>query len=163
MDKALVNPIEDQRKEALRHYDEAARLANYWSSFVRNAILAYNPTTMDKQDKTAERYFKCWKCGKTLSLHSGITCTQPMAVRTSGMCGGSTTQEITKDEYFETLYKWSEDRTAELEAKVKALEEQLEAADEVLSCVPLPNDMTFRNTYISGFKEALEKYQSLKQ
>lgn len=118
---------------------------------------------MDKQDKTAERYFKCWKCGKTLSLHSGITCTQPMAVRTSGMCGGSTTQEITKDEYFETLYKWSEDRTAELEAKIKALKERLEAADEVIAYTEKINFYATHGDVKREYDEALAKYQSLKQ
>lgn len=140
---------------------------------------------MDKQDKTADWYYKCCKCGKTLSLHSGITCTQPMAVRTSGICGGSTTQEITKEEYFETLYKWSEDRTAELEAKIKeaesnfmielkmkeeaiklyqeasakikALEERLEAADEVIEEGDSPQEWDS-----DDYWKALEKYQSIK-
>lgn len=143
---------------------------------------------MDKQDKTADGYYKCCKCGKTLSLHSGITCTQPMAVRTSGICGGSTTQEITKEEYFETLYNWSEHRTAELEAKIKelenerdyhagnsfknlkavrelqtkilALEEQLKAADEVINS---NDDYAANNTWVTNYEKALEKYQSLKK
>lgn len=52
-DKPCVNPIEDKRREALRHYEEAARIANHWSSFVRDAILAYNP--IPEQAKPTEQ------------------------------------------------------------------------------------------------------------
>jgi hypothetical protein len=61
MENAKQNPIEDQRKEALRHYDAAARIANHWSSFVRDAILAYNPQSSQEPSqpvRSAEEVFK---------------------------------------------------------------------------------------------------------
>lgn len=38
-----INPIEEQRKEALRHYEEVSSAALHWSGFVEAAIKAYNP------------------------------------------------------------------------------------------------------------------------
>lgn len=38
-----VNPLEEQRKEALKHYEEVSSAAHHWSSFIVNAIKAYNP------------------------------------------------------------------------------------------------------------------------
>lgn len=38
-----INPIEDQRAEALKHYEEASNAIHHWSSFVQDAIKAYNP------------------------------------------------------------------------------------------------------------------------
>jgi len=43
MEQPLQNPIEDQRKAALEHYQEASRAIHHWSSFVESAIKAYNP------------------------------------------------------------------------------------------------------------------------
>lgn len=40
-DRTCVNPWEDQRAEALRHYEEVSTAAHHWSSFVENAIKAY--------------------------------------------------------------------------------------------------------------------------
>lgn len=48
------------------------------------------------------RYFKCWKCGcktKTTGEKPNFMCINSMPVRTSGICGGSFTIEITKKEY----------------------------------------------------------------
>ena len=54
-----------------------------------------------------KRYFKCWKCGAITYTENNedpnCVCTAPMAVRTSGICGGSFSIEITKKEYEETL------------------------------------------------------------
>lgn len=36
-------PLEDQRQQALKHYEEASNAIMHWSSFVRDAILAYDP------------------------------------------------------------------------------------------------------------------------
>lgn len=36
-----VTPIEDLRKDALVHYDEASKAISHWNSFVRDAILEY--------------------------------------------------------------------------------------------------------------------------
>ena len=41
--KTCVVTIEEQRKEALKHYEEVSSAAHHWSSFVANAIKAYNP------------------------------------------------------------------------------------------------------------------------
>ena len=41
--KTAANPIEDQRVEALRHYQEISLAAHHWSSFVEDAIKSYNP------------------------------------------------------------------------------------------------------------------------
>ncbi len=41
----VINPIEDQRAEALRHYEEVSAKAHHWSSFVADAIKAYNPSS----------------------------------------------------------------------------------------------------------------------
>jgi len=35
--------LEDLRKDALAHYEEASSAISHWSSFVRDAIKAYNP------------------------------------------------------------------------------------------------------------------------
>ena len=52
-DRTCINPIEDQRKQALAHYDEASSAIYHWSSFVENAIKAYDPEdeTMAKLKK----------------------------------------------------------------------------------------------------------------
>lgn len=42
-EKTFKNPIEEQRKAALEHYEQASRAANHWSSFVESAIKAYSP------------------------------------------------------------------------------------------------------------------------
>lgn len=42
-DKACKTPIEDLRKNALKHYEEASSVVCHWSSFVESAIKAYNP------------------------------------------------------------------------------------------------------------------------
>lgn len=49
------------------------------------------------------KYFKCWKCGGTVYTNDGskpnVVCTYPMAVRTSGICGGSYTENSNKEEF----------------------------------------------------------------
>ena len=42
-EKTFKNPIEEQRKAALEHYEQVSRAANHWSSFVESAIKAYSP------------------------------------------------------------------------------------------------------------------------
>lgn len=44
-EQTKLNPIEDQRAEALKHYEEASSAIHHWSSFVSNAIKAYNPAS----------------------------------------------------------------------------------------------------------------------
>lgn len=43
MDKAMKTPLEDLRQQALEHYNEAATAIVHYNSFVRDAIMAYNP------------------------------------------------------------------------------------------------------------------------
>lgn len=57
----------------------------------------------------------------------------------------------------EAMQEYAQHRTAELEAKIKALEERLEAADEVIECTIDPNRIG------TPARLALEKYNSLKQ
>jgi hypothetical protein len=52
MEKPVKNPIEDQRKQALEHYDEASKAVHHWSSFVESAIKAYNPEISFTTDNT---------------------------------------------------------------------------------------------------------------
>lgn len=39
-------PLSDLRESALRHYEEASAAIHHWSSFVENAIKAYNPEAL---------------------------------------------------------------------------------------------------------------------
>lgn len=66
MEQPLQNPIEDQRKAALEHYQEASRYMNHWSSFVENAIKAYNPEVATVKLTPAEKEEKpdCTKYAK---------------------------------------------------------------------------------------------------
>lgn len=43
IEQPAINPIEDQRVQALKHYEEASSAIHHWSSFVESAIKAYNP------------------------------------------------------------------------------------------------------------------------
>lgn len=43
IDQPCKNPIENQRAQALKHYEEASSAICHWSGFVENAIKAYNP------------------------------------------------------------------------------------------------------------------------
>lgn len=42
-EQSAQTPLEDLRKDALKHYEEASSAIHHWSSFVENAIKAYNP------------------------------------------------------------------------------------------------------------------------
>ena len=43
MEQPCKTPLEDLRKQALAHYEEACNAITHWSSFVSDAIKAYNP------------------------------------------------------------------------------------------------------------------------
>ena len=62
--------------------------------------------------KNKERYFKCWKCGALAVTYDDkkpiAGCVQPFPNRTSGICGGSFTIEISKEEFFELRKKINE-------------------------------------------------------
>jgi hypothetical protein len=68
---------------------------------------------MSKEDKP--KYFICSKCGEVVikvpnpskvDLTNMTLCVNPMGVRTSGICGGSVTVEITEEEYNTKLKEW---------------------------------------------------------
>jgi hypothetical protein len=50
--KTVANPLEEQRAEALRHYDELSSKCHHWSSFVANAIKAYTPRYSSETNPT---------------------------------------------------------------------------------------------------------------
>jgi hypothetical protein len=65
------------------------------------------------------KYFICSKCGEVvrkvpnpskIDLNSMTPCVNPMGVRTSGICGGSFTVEITEEEYKTKLKEWETKR-----------------------------------------------------
>lgn len=47
----MLNPIEDQRAQALKHYEEASSAIHHWSSFVDKAIKSYNPIPPNQQGR----------------------------------------------------------------------------------------------------------------
>lgn len=67
-----------------------------------------------KEEKKETIYLKCWKCGglimmKNYDKHAHIPmCTYPMAVRTSGICGGSFTEKSTKEEFEKAQREYEE-------------------------------------------------------
>ena len=61
------------------------------------------------------KYFKCSKCGQAMiKLENGETnnhmCISPVSYRTSGICGGAFDNEITEEEYNETIIGWERQR-----------------------------------------------------
>jgi hypothetical protein len=63
---------------------------------------------MKKHKTIKKRYWKCYKCGsvgytegKLLDNDPKTMCLAPMPVRTSGICGGSFSIEISEQEYNE--------------------------------------------------------------
>lgn len=61
-EESKITPLEEQRREALEHYNKASVAVHHWSSFVEAAIKAYNPTpTADAERGAEEILFKHWK------------------------------------------------------------------------------------------------------
>jgi hypothetical protein len=54
--QAYNNPIESQREEALKHYQEVSSKAHHWSGFVEAAIKAYNPTASPVSSEGEGKY-----------------------------------------------------------------------------------------------------------
>lgn len=50
IEQAMKVPLEDQRAQALKHYEEASSAIHHSSSFVENAIKAYNPQPTSSPD-----------------------------------------------------------------------------------------------------------------
>lgn len=62
------------------------------------------PILVKIDEKEVTLYRKCWKCGRSAEIKTTdpakpVMCTMPMAVRTSGICGGSYTEPYTKEEF----------------------------------------------------------------
>lgn len=61
-----------------------------------------------------EKYYRCNKCGqyitKTNNTEGFGMCTGSVTYRTSGICGGSFSIEMTKTEYDTQLKEWEEQR-----------------------------------------------------
>lgn len=51
-EQTAKTPLEDLRAGALKHYEEASSAIHHWSSFVENAIKAYNPIAVPISVKT---------------------------------------------------------------------------------------------------------------
>jgi hypothetical protein len=65
------------------------------------------------------KYFRCSKCGESIrkvplpskvDLENMAICFKPMIERTSGICGGTFTVEITEEEYNAILNEWDNNR-----------------------------------------------------
>ena len=132
---------------------------------------------MDKQDKTAEDFFK-------------LKCDEQWAKRQGVFADPGTLPKLNHDvlpAIYSLMESYAQHRTAELEAKIKALEEEikhliisdrnrhdecvkyvskiqaleerLEAADEIINLKPIGTWAKWNAEY----SKLLEKYQSLKQ
>lgn len=68
---------------------------------------------------TESKYFRCNKCGQYITKVDNIDqsytmCTGAFAGRTSGICGGSFTIEMTEEEYNTQLKDWEEQRNKKI-------------------------------------------------
>jgi hypothetical protein len=52
-------------------------------------------------------YYICSRCGGSVATNwDSATCTLPVSYRTSGICGGSISMEITEEDYKQTTSQW---------------------------------------------------------
>jgi uncharacterized CHY-type Zn-finger protein len=66
-----------------------------------------------------DKYYQCNKCGGSLAVnHDKAPCTLPVSYRTSGICGGSISNEITHSEYLNIKSLW---RTAIRKKKIEKI------------------------------------------
>lgn len=61
------------------------------------------------------KYYKCDRCGGSLATnihisYNTVMCTVPSPYRTSGICGGSISSEITHKEYLNIKSMWRTER-----------------------------------------------------
>jgi len=53
------------------------------------------------------KFYICSRCGGSVATNwDSATCTLPVSYRTSGICGGSISMEITEDDYKQTVSQW---------------------------------------------------------
>lgn len=50
-----------------------------------------------------DKYYKCYKCGSSISDTEGALCAFEAPYRISGICGGSMTEELTPEEYLKLI------------------------------------------------------------
>lgn len=67
--RAAQTPLEDLRKQALEHYEEAAKAIVHYSSFVRDAIMAYNPNKTKLKNGINTRCNECEWLGNESELY----------------------------------------------------------------------------------------------
>jgi hypothetical protein len=65
------------------------------------------------------KYFRCNKCGQHITKVENYTqlngmCTGSVTYRTSGICGGSFTNEMTEEQYNAQLKEWEEARNKKI-------------------------------------------------
>lgn len=59
-ENAVLNPFEDQRKQALALYEEMCSKCHHWSGFIQKAIESYDPESTTKYTKEIES-LRAWK------------------------------------------------------------------------------------------------------
>ena len=76
---------------------------NVYESQVHEDIDKYYDEPDNVDFRNIKRYFQCDKCGKSFAITEGNLpfgcCTTSFPQRTSGICGGGFTKEISEDEY----------------------------------------------------------------
>lgn len=66
-----------------------------------------------------DKYYQCNRCGGSLAVnHDKAPCTLPVSYRTSGICGGSISTEISEVEYLKVKSLW---RTAIRKKKIERI------------------------------------------
>jgi transcription elongation factor Elf1 len=54
-----------------------------------------------------DKYYQCSRCGGSVAVNcDSATCTYPASYRTSGICGGSISMEITETDYNQVRSQW---------------------------------------------------------
>jgi hypothetical protein len=64
-----------------------------------------------------DKYYQCRRCGGSLAVnYDNAVCTLPVTYRTSGICSGSISMEITEADYNQVRSQW---RSATRKTKIK--------------------------------------------
>jgi transcription elongation factor Elf1 len=119
---------------------------------------------IEKRDKP---YYRCNKCGQSLSESKGVVCTQPMEVRTSGICGGSCTVEMTATEYYNQIIEWKDKELMEMASSTRRKEmdlklELFKASDRIKELETVidqqEEEIMDRNYFIAQLKSGDKKW-----
>ncbi len=97
-----------------KYIEAAAQDFKFYAKMKFMFKLGYEGIIDDKWYKTEDICFKCWKCG-AITDYKGFNsmCVSPMAVRTSGICGGTLNVAITKETYDKQIKEWEDLRNEE--------------------------------------------------